>query len=370
MRNIYSYGWKPLVFLLAGCCSSHVMAQDKDSSRTSPKDRGLTLSTNHVDFKLSGGIYLFDYAPLMKGAKNDFSIYAFILRTDAVTKDKRFGLHVETRFRDTKLRPFYSSNVWFQEAYAFAHTGMGDVHIGKFYKKVGIFWDESFWGNILYFNGLVLNPEFGAELVGSKDAGKRTKINYSVQYINNNDHIDGSLEGRDVESDTDAAFHYGFTARFAPTFQLGEKSFLTVGVSGLTGKIDRIVGQSFQLSQVDGDASFKLGDGAIFGEVLYQKGEKNDVLHPLSRRGYDNTVYYWGGIRYLLFKKLLLRFSYSQANYLGADSVGREFLPGITYNLRNSLALIAEYDYWEPQPEGQPSTIMDRSLNFVINYNF
>lgn len=370
MRNRYSHGWAPWAFLLATCCSSRLVAQEKDSSRIAKDDQELILSTPHMDFKLSGGIYLFDYAPMMKGAKNDFSIYAFILKTDVMTKDKRFGLHVETRFRDTKLRPFYPSTVWFQEAYAFAHTNIGEVHVGKFYKKVGIFWDESFWGNILYFNGLTLHPEFGAELVGSKNTGGQTKINYSLQSINNNSHTDGALEGRDVESDTNAAFRYGFTARIAPSLQLGDQYSLTIGVSGLTGTIERTVGSSFQLSQMDGDVTFKAGDASVFSEILYQRGEKDDVHHPLSRPGYDNTVYYWGGVRYFILKKLLLRFSYSRAYYLGALSVEQEFLPGITYSIQNNLAIIVEYDYWKLQPEKLPSTTVDKSLNFVVNYNF
>lgn len=356
--------------LLALYFPVRTMAQDTDSTKTLSKDQGIVFSTDKLDFKLSGGIYLYDYAPFMKNSKNNFSIYAFILKIDAATKDQRYGLHMETRSRDTKLRPFYHSVIWFQEAYAFARTKVGDVHVGKFYKKVGLFWDDSFWGNIQYFNGLKLNPEFGAELIGTKKTGSQTKIGYSLQYINNNDHVDGALEGRDVESDTNAVFQYGVTARIAPTFQLTSAASLTVGASGLTGMIRRTKGVSFRLSQIAADATLNIGKGTLFGEILHQWGEKDNTYHPLSRLGYDNVTYYLAGARYLFLKKLLLRISYSQANYQGAKSVERELLPGVVYHIRDNLAVIVEYDHWKLKPKNLPVTTIDESLNFVIHYNF
>ena len=360
-----------LLLLLSTAFSTTLFAQDEiDSGMLSRNTEGIKVATPYIDFKLSGDIYLFDYLPLVSGGNNDLSIYAYILKLDAETKDKEFGLHVETRFRDTKLRPFFNSNVWFQEAYGYAHTILGDFHFGKFYKKVGFLWDGSFFGNVQYFNGLKLNPEFGGELVGKKPAGDHIDIDYSVQYISNNDHVDGALAGRDVESDTNANFRNAVTARIAPTFKFSDKVKLTVGLSALTGKIDRIVGPSFQMTQIAGEVNFEVGNASFLGEVLALNGEDNNAAHPLSRPGYDNAIYYFGCVRYLLFKKLLARISYSQVNYQGANSVERELLPGLVYNVRDNIAIIAEYNYWDVTPTGLPSNLLDKSLNFVLHYGF
>src|SRR5205814_464154 len=119
----------------------------------------------------------------------------FYVNADSATDDGKYGLHIQARARDSKFRPYFDSNVWLQEAYAFAKTPAGELHVGKIYRRVGLFWDGSFFGNVQYFNGLKLNPDYGAELSGRW---------YSVQYITNNAHVAGSLDGRDVESDHDS----------------------------------------------------------------------------------------------------------------------------------------------------------------------
>lgn len=363
---------KAFLSLLFASLSVFAYAQNAtpDSGQVSKTTKGIPIETPYVDFKLSGGIYLYDYLPLMPGATNNFSIYAFVLKTDAETKDKLFGLHVETRFRDTKLRPFFNSNIWFQEAYAWAHTDWGDVHAGKIYKKVGFFWDGSFFGNVQYFNGLKLNPEFGTEFVGSKQAGDAVKIDYSLQYISNNDQVDGALAGRDVESDTNARFQNGVTARFAPTFKLADGVSLTLGISGLTSTIHRIKGPDFQMNQLAGDFNLNVGNASLMGEILGQQGEADDAAHPYSRLGYDNSTYYFISARYLFVKKLLARISYSQVNYKGANTVEKELLPGLVYNIRDNLAVLAEYNYWHSKPANAPDNLLDRSMNLVINYSF
>ncbi|MFS8082847.1 MAG: hypothetical protein ACMG51_05295 [Ginsengibacter sp.] len=345
-------------------------AQKIDSGQVSKITKGIEITTPVVDFKLSGGIYLFDYLPLYKKGENNFSIYAFILKTDASTKDEKFGLHVETRIRDTRLRPFYNSNIWFQEAYVFAHTKAGDLHVGKFYKKVGFLWDGSFFGNVQYFNGLKLNPEFGAEWLGTAFSGDKVKLDYSIQYLSNNDHVDGSLAGRDVESDTNATFKNGFTARIAPVFTLNKNTKLTLGVSALYGTINRVLGQNFATKQLAADINLHAGKAGILLEVLSMKGERNDLAHPYSRPGYDDAVYYFGNVSYLFCKKMLVRFSYSQVNYRGSNSVEKEILPGVVYNIRDNIAVIAEYNYWSRTPAGNPEMLIDKSLNFVFHYAF
>jgi hypothetical protein len=333
-------------------------------------------------FKLSGGIYLFDYIPQLAGGKNKFEIYAFVLNVDAASSDQRYGLHVQTRARDSKLRSFFVSDVWFQEAYAWAKTEVGEVHAGKFYRKVGILWDDSFFGNVQYFNGLKLNPEYGAELVGSRPFSPAFAVDYSLQYLTNNDKVDGSLPGRDVESDPDATLADTGTVRLVPTWTFGPGRSLALGLSGLSGRIDRrganpLVGRSFRLGQMAGDATLTWGPSISYVEILRQTGERNDTFHPFSRLGYDDATYYLAGTRWQVHPRLNLRVNWSRVDYKGTGGTGAretEIVPGLVFNLADNLAdklaLIVEYDWWKSQPRTGPEEFIDKSYNLVLNYNF
>lgn len=326
-------------------------------------------------FKLSGGIYLFDYLPQLAGGKNKFEIYAFLLNFDAATEDQRYGLHVQTRARDSKLRSFFVSDVWFQEAYAWAKTPVGELHAGKFYRKVGILWDDSFFGNVQYFNGLKLNPDYGAELVGSRPFAPAFAVDYSLQFLANNDKVDGSLPGRDVESDPDATLADTGTIRLVPTWTFGPGRTLALGVSGLSGRIDRrgadpAVGRSFKLGQVAGDATLTWGPSISYVEILRQTGERNDTFHPFSRLGYDDATYYLAGTRWQVHPRLNLRVNWSRVDYKGSGAQETEIVPGLVFGIADNFKLIVEYDWWKSQPRTGPEEFIDKSYNLVLNYNF
>ncbi|HTQ79872.1 MAG TPA: hypothetical protein VMM92_07745 [Thermoanaerobaculia bacterium] len=339
----------------------------------------LAANSANGSFKLSGGIYLFDYLPELSGTKDKFEIYAFILNVDAATADDHYGLHVQTRARDSKLRSFYVSDVWFQEAYAWAKTPVGELHAGKFYRKVGILWDDSFFGNVQYFNGLKLNPDYGAELVGSRPLSSSFAVDYSLQFLANNDQVDGSLPGRDVESDPNATLADTGTVRLVPTWTFGPNRSFALGVSGLSGRIDRsipaapanpAVGKSFRLGQVAGDATLTWGPSISYVEVLRQTGEKNDAFHPFSRPGYDDATYYLAGTRWQVHPRLNLRVNWSRVNYQGSGARETEIVPGLVFLFASNFKLIAEYDWWKNQPKTGPEEFLDKSYNLVLNYNF
>ena len=197
----------------------------------------------HGGLELSGSIYLFDYVPTQSGGKQKFEIYAFVLNADATTANGRYGLHVQSRARDTKLRDFFLSNFWFQEAYGWRKTAAGEVHVGKFYRKVGLLWDDSFFGNVQYFNGLKLNPDAGVELRGRAAGGGRQRWTTRPQYFVSNDRVAGSLPGRDAASDSTGTLRNILTARVAPTFSMRAGASLGLGLSGLVGRLDRPAGE-------------------------------------------------------------------------------------------------------------------------------
>jgi hypothetical protein len=320
---------------------------------------------------LSGGIYLFQYLPTDNIDQSKFEVYALVVSVDAATSDRMFGLHVETRIRDTKLRDFFFSNIWFQEAYAFVRLPLGEIRAGKIYRKVGIFWDDSFFGNVHYFNGLKLNPDFGVELTGSPVSLRdNITMGYSLQYLTNNDHVDGSLPGRDVESDPDARQRHTVTARLEPSIPLSGNVSLSIGVSVLHATIRRTAGPNFSLNQLAGDVALTAGPGSAVIEILRQNGELNDANHPYGRLGYDNATYLLGGLHWNVCQNVKARINYSSARYDGSHATEYELLPGVVFQATGNIGLILEYDYWQIKPDSGPRSVIDRSANIVIHCTF
>ena len=67
-------------------------------------------------FSIGGGLILYYYQPTAGAGKNNVSVFFANLLLDGEWEN--FGLHIEPRFRDTKLRSYYDGPVWLQEAYA------------------------------------------------------------------------------------------------------------------------------------------------------------------------------------------------------------------------------------------------------------
>jgi hypothetical protein len=359
------------VLLLVFCVGSSLAVNTIGEEGPPPAEPAPAPEAEHPTVAITGGVYLFENIPTAEVTANSFEVYAFILRFDASTEGGTFGLHIENRIRDTKFRSFFTSNIWLQEAYAFGKLPFGQINLGKIYRKVGLFWDDSFFGNVHFFNGLKLNPDFGGELLGDHDITGRFSLEYSLQFFSNNDQVSGALPGRDVESDPNARLRNVITARLVPKFTLAENVTLTLGFSGMTGKIDRGTGSDFTIKQGAGDVSLVAGPVNPYFEVLRQVGEPNDAAHPLSRPGYDDATYILAGARWRINPVTIVRVNYSYADYDGANAKETELVPGIVFRIAQGLNFITEFNYWQlQQPAGGAITVIDRSLKLVINYNF
>jgi len=357
------------IALVMGLAMTSVSRQ----ARADEEKKPWTVMAPGGELDLSGTLLLFDYLPQMPASEQKFEVYAFMLNIDAATDDKQSGLHAQARFRDSKLRPFFLSNSWFQELYIYHKTPIADVHIGKVYRKVGIFWDDSFFGNVQYFNGLKLNPDYGAEVVKSHDVGDSFTFDASAQYFPNNDNVDGSLNGRDVESDPFAHMHNTATGRLVSTWKMCPKSSLALGVSALTEGIERstATAEGFRLTQRAVDLTLTAGPSITYVEFLKQVGELDNAAHPLSRPGYDTATYFLAGTRWQVLSWLNARINYSQANYVGQDAKEAETVPGLVFTLNKNAFIMAEYDYWKLYPHGGgPDVLIDRSYNLIFGYSF
>ncbi len=332
-----------------------------------------TLQLPAIDY--SGSIFLYEYMPDMPGADPSFDLYAFELNLDSANSDKTLGVHSQIRIRDDKLRSYYNSDIWFQELYIYRKTDWGNFNIGKIYRQVGLTWDNSFFGNVEYFNGLMLNTNYGAEWVDKQSIGTAWALSESFQYFPNEGlgDTDGSLAGRDVNSDADAQLRDVVTARVTSARSLGRGRQIIVGLSGLNGNLKSLIAanRNYDFNQLAADVTLDWAPLSIYAEVLQQNGEPDDSQHPYSRAGYDSATYFLGGLLAHLTDRLAAYFNYSSANYVGQNALEQELLPGATYTVAQNLNVIGEFDYWRVVPHvGGGGTLIDRSLNLVAQYNF
>lgn len=309
-----------------------------------------------------GDVYLYQYVPLgIPGAHPNFELYAFSALVDA--QKGAWGFHADYRLRTTKLRSYYPGNTWLQQGYVRYRTPWGEFKAGSFYRRVGLEWDDSFFGNIEYFDGLMLDPEFGVGFEGSHDLSGRLGAEYSLQYFSTSAPVNGSLPGRDFVSEPGARAKNDVTLRFAPVWHFNKWSSLNVGGSFAQGAIDRDSGPHNLPRQIAADATLQFGPILTYGEVLRQTVNGVVVLPP------QDATYTLAGIRWAS-GRYQPRFNFSQADYHGING-RREYIlqPGITIRLVDNLSFIYEFDFWREVSLANPTTL-DRSLNLVLLYHF
>lgn len=364
---------------------------------------------DRLPFGLGAGVYLFYYQPVSRrttlaGGSLDgvFEVYAFYLKLDK--EFRGFGGHAELRVRDgghvasgsnnAYLRGFFTSNVWFQEVYAYYTPGpFFKLKLGKVYRRTGIFWDDSFFGNLLYFDGHKLSPDYGGSAEGVvKLKGDQVTLSYDVQYFLQSDGINGAFDfGRTIgtvpnggdlqalriyhpapEGQRDSAgnrigvFRNTVNGRVGFTFQPHKRLGMSVGGSALTTVIRRAstadaYRDQARMSQAGGDLTLQLGPLTAFVEYVRQFGP-----------GARDADYVWTGAR-ATWNRVSLRFNASYVRYQLAQPVEEYILqPGVTVTIGGGLAALVEYDEWQRRdPQQTPGyASYDRSLNFVLAYSY
>lgn len=386
-----------------------------------------------LPFSLGAGVYLFYYQPLDNTTfsptdKNGyFQVYAFYLTLDkeVLTRHGAIGGHAEIRMRDgghigagganQYLRGFFSSNIWFQELYAYYRpTSWLNLKAGKVYRKVGIFWDDSFFGNLQYFDGNKLAPHWGLSLEGRRDfAGGKLGLDYSVQYFYNGSGTNGSLDyGRTLGSPETATsvqavrdfsptaegavdatgtrmaeLKHVIDARVAATLHPAKALYVTAGVSGLNGRVARVWKQGLTMTPATDESQFsqvagELTVGGTVGPVGWRLlGEYLHQFGPAMRE----TDYVLAGAK-ATWRGLAAYVNCSYARYDLAPAIQELIIqPGLTYTIGGGLAVLVEYDEWQrrdprgvafPLQAANPSGTttgfyaIDRSLNVVLAYSY
>lgn len=353
------------------------------------------------DFELGGGVYLFHHQPLgVEGAEANSEIYAFHLDLDRTEGPWR--IHVQARWRDTKLRPFFSSTTWLQEAWGSYRAPLGEassltLRAGKIYQRLGRFWDGSFFGNLHYFDGLKLDPDFGVEAslrARPGDGGAQVEL-YAQGFVDS-DRVNGALEGRDLEGEEELREKtVGAGARAdAPLGRPGGRELRLGG--GVSALIERVVatpgadtpGAAATLEHAAIDLEASWGPALAYLEWTRRASGGPAVLEELAAsadapvRGPAGSRASWwlAGVR-VEAGPLELRYNVSTARY--ADGGFREWIhqPGLTLAMSDGVSLLVEYDDWRrdpsgpasfPAPPGGPArrARLDRSFAAVLHLTF
>ncbi len=365
--------------------------------------RGLVAQELFEGFELGGGIYLFHFAPIdLEGADANTEVYALFLNVDR--SEGPFELHIQGRWRDTKLRPFFPSNVWIQEGWVGYTQDLSDqltegarvsVRAGKFYQRIGRFWDGSFFGNIQYFDGLKLDPEFGAEVEASAPIGKVELTAYG-QLLLQGDRVNGSLAGRDVEGFDGAQEENGFAVGARTAILVAEPGgrplTVTLGVSGLSERAELAGGPRALLvgsdrgqgivpvprdadpDEIDVDLDHltvdgELGWGDVLGYVEWTRRSTSGFGAAATSLPGSRADYWLVGAQ-AAFGPVALRYNYSRSDYDDAGFSEEIHQPGVTLSPVDWAHLILEYDDWTRDGPPALEARIDRSVEIVLLVEF
>jgi hypothetical protein len=320
------------------------------------------------NFSVGGGLILYYYQPTAGDGKNNVSVYFANLLLDG--KWGGFGLHVEPRFRDTKLRSYYEGPVWLQEAYASGTFGPVSVKVGKSYKLLGLFWDNSFYGNVQVYDGLKLDPNYGISVEGS--VGDTFGVDFSAQYFLVDGGTNVSLANRDTVSVQGARRRNTIVGRVAPIYRSTANGSAQLGLSAEHFSAD-LPGDEEGVTRLAADAKVTYGSFGVWGEVLHQDGRHvTDFPYAATAQGpgvaSGDNDYALLGAEYGI-GPVTLRYNVSFADYGDVDVSEVMHVPAIGVQVNEHLSLLGEYVFWtRGAPEGDSD--VDKSVNVTVSGHF
>ncbi|MEO6603688.1 MAG: hypothetical protein ABIQ16_27640 [Polyangiaceae bacterium] len=330
--------------------------------------------------KIGGGGILWFYQPTEKGQKNNVEFYNIRLTFDANFGDG-FAFHLEPRIRDTKLRSFFGGTAWVQEGYASYTYGAHTFKLGKVYSQLGLFWDNSFWGNVQVYDGLKLAPDYGGSLEGKFELNPSYGLGYAAQFFVVDGTTNVSLPGRDTLSIPDSRRRNEVVLRVDPYAKFGKNGRARLGLSG-----QRLTADSPGIPEADRDVlrygvDFKVTTGGlgVWGEYLHQKGQ-TVTDHPIAGtpavgtvdavpgRASKNIDYYEVGAEYT-YGRVTARYNFSAAKYWGVGVKEWLHVPALALKVNEHLSFGAEYVHWSRSGAGV-SEKYNRSLNLLLYFDF
>jgi hypothetical protein len=329
---------------------------------------------------IGGGVILWYYAPVdIPGVKSNVDLFFANLLLDG--KFGAFGLHVEPRFRDSRLRDFFPGPVWAQEAYASATLAPSTVlKAGKEYSHFGLFWDNSFYGNVQVYDGLKLDPDYGLSLEGALRPDDRAGLRYWAQYFVVDGHTNVSLDGRDTISIPGAHRRNETILRVEPFYNATEHATVTGGLSGafLQADLGPTVGTK-DVYRAAVDASLAIRRWSIWAEYTRQNGQSvtdfpiagtaaTATAPAVAGQASSHNNYALAGTQIGL-GKLTLRYNVSTGRYEDLKISEWMHVPAVAYSVGDNFTVLAEYVDWRRYAPGATS-IVDHSLDVTLAGHF
>lgn len=308
-----------------------------------------------------------------RGLRGTYRWYAIIdpkMKVDWGYIDE-IGMHAELRYRDTsdKFRAFTPGTFWTYELYGYVNTPVGKIKGGQIWKRFGLDWDNTFWGNPGYFDGFKLDTDYGFSWENTWKVSEGFSVDSFVQYFITEDHVNGSLVGGDAESVAGLSEKNTGVIRIVPKWQLSKDSSFALGLSAQI--------QGFENSSQFGtdpvqvayalDATYTWKNFSIFGEAMQAQGAAVPVRYT-SGGASDELTAVLGGISYKT-GPVLWRVNASAS--WDHNPSGRQiiFNPGATIQLTKHLSLWAEYVRWDVRNAARVTSRFTDGFQLALNWN-
>jgi hypothetical protein len=278
------------------------------------------------------------FIPLQKGSSTPADLWYAAMGGE--WSRETFGAKAEVRGAAGGFRPYYPTEVWFQEATAFFRTPAGEARAGLTDRPFGLP-DDTFSGTLFSDNGVTRSPFWGVGASGE------SRIGYdSITWAARWDGIGaraGSWEetGRGAASDPSASRLEGASARVAYLFY---KGLLTIK-PGLSGESVRVAfddgRSSVRLNDVSVDLTLTAGPLALMAQFLLRGGERR-LPGSLLDLAYDSARA--GLVEFRAeFPTVVYRIVWSQWSYLGAGSREWLFQPAVVWMPLKGVEATIEY---------------------------
>lgn len=312
--------------------------------------------------KVGGGMILLysnNYAPKRDatGAKKRPFVDAWRASVILDSKYDRYGQHIEFRARDRGLR-WMPTSAWLEECYASVDImkatnplGPMTLKVGKSYMMFGRIWDNSFYGSIMFRDGLKLDPNWGLSLEGALGATKKFGTRYFAQFYFTDGQTSTAQTNRDSISITPAGQQsavLGFTprkrnqiigrlepfAKFAPDMVVrlgGSAQYFEVDYPATRSGINLPVTDDENdvfVKRFGGDIALQLKWFSAWAEYAHQDGAHvnsfpigpsaagaNPMTSPARQGSSSDNVDYWIAGGNVVWKGLTLQLNYSLGIY-------------------------------------------------------
>lgn len=292
-----------------------------------------------------------------------------------------FVFVVEPRLRQSNLRNFSPSNIWLQQAFASYNTPVSGLKIsgGLLYNQLGLFWDDSWFGNILYLNGHKLDPDMNLEVAYAEEWG-RFGLDAWVQFSPVEDGQNGYfatpqkasrvLLPTDLEAQTNFREALSGRVRIVPKVRLGPVA-IAPGGSLQYSVYDRVEAPSptIEGNQLVWDAELTVTAGpiSVAGEYM-DETIRGFTTEDLQRR------YLLGKVNVNLLKReatwmktVDVGTSFQTARYMPEDFAEWMITARVALRLHQMIGITVEYVHAEVSDADEPE--LDR-VEWILHVHY